>query len=44
LTVWRKPPPRAVWLAATDLLLVIEIVSPGMLLWSVKAEGGEVGE
>jgi Uma2 family endonuclease len=29
LSVWRKPPPRGVWLAATDLLLVIEIVSPG---------------
>ncbi|MEU8818311.1 Uma2 family endonuclease [Actinoplanes sp. NPDC048796] len=29
LSVWDKPPPRAVWLAVTDLLLVIEIVSPG---------------
>jgi Uma2 family endonuclease len=29
LTVWSKPPPDGVWLALTDLLLVIEIVSPG---------------
>jgi Uma2 family endonuclease len=29
LTVWRKPPPRAVWSAVTDVVLVIEIVSPG---------------
>ncbi|MGC4791208.1 Uma2 family endonuclease [Micromonospora sp. DT178] len=29
LTVWRKPPPRAVWSAAADVALVIEIVSPG---------------
>jgi Uma2 family endonuclease len=29
LTVWRKPPQRAVWLPVTDLLLAIEIVSPG---------------
>lgn len=29
LSVWRKPPPRGVWLAVADLLLVIEIVSPG---------------
>ncbi|WP_305788806.1 Uma2 family endonuclease [Symbioplanes lichenis] len=29
LTVWSKPQERAVWLAVTDLLLVIEIVSRG---------------
>src|SRR5262245_16252403 len=29
LTVWRKPPPDGVWLAVADLLLVVEIVSPG---------------
>jgi Uma2 family endonuclease len=29
LTVWRKAPPRGVWLAVADLLLVVEIVSPG---------------
>src|SRR5690349_5311783 len=28
LTVWSKPQPPSVWLAITDLLLVIEIVSP----------------
>jgi Uma2 family endonuclease len=29
LTVWSRPQPDAVWLAASDLLLVIEIVSRG---------------
>src|SRR5689334_11400438 len=29
LTVWSKPQPRSVWMALTDLLLVIEIVSRG---------------
>jgi Uma2 family endonuclease len=29
LTLWSKPQPRGVWLPLTDLLLVIEIVSPG---------------
>jgi Uma2 family endonuclease len=29
LTVWSKAPARGVWLAITDLLLVVEIVSPG---------------
>jgi Uma2 family endonuclease len=29
LGVWRKQPPRRVWLSASDLLLVVEIVSPG---------------
>src|SRR5262249_41037374 len=29
LTLWSKPQPRSVWLAVTDILLVIEIVSPG---------------
>lgn len=29
LTVWSRPQQTAVWLAVTDLLLVIEIVSPG---------------
>jgi len=29
LTLWVKPPPRGVWLSLADLLLVIEIVSPG---------------
>jgi Uma2 family endonuclease len=29
LTLWSKPQPRTVWLPVTDLLLVIEIVSPG---------------
>ena len=27
--MWARPPPDAVWLPVTDLLLVIEIVSPG---------------
>jgi Uma2 family endonuclease len=29
LTLWAKPQPRSVWLPAADILLVIEIVSPG---------------
>src|SRR5882757_1652826 len=29
LTLWSEPQPRSVWLAVADLLLVIEIVSPG---------------
>jgi Uma2 family endonuclease len=29
ITVWKKPPPFGVWLAVVDLVLVIEIVSPG---------------
>lgn len=29
LTVWSRPQPSGVWLAVTDLLLVIEIVSAG---------------
>ena len=29
VSVWRKSPARGVWLAVADLLLVIEIVSPG---------------
>jgi Uma2 family endonuclease len=29
LTLWSKPQPRSVWLALTDLLLIVEIVSPG---------------
>ena len=29
LTVWSTPQPRSVWLPLTDLLLVVEIVSPG---------------
>lgn len=29
LTVWSKPQPRSVWLEIADLLLVIEIMSPG---------------
>jgi Uma2 family endonuclease len=29
LTVWASPQPRSVWLSVTDLLLVVEIVSPG---------------
>jgi Uma2 family endonuclease len=29
VSVWQKPPPRGVWLAVADLLLVIEIMSPG---------------
>jgi Uma2 family endonuclease len=29
LSVWAVPPPRAVWLRVTDLLLAVEIVSPG---------------
>lgn len=29
LTVWASPQPRSVWLALADLLLVVEIVSPG---------------
>jgi Uma2 family endonuclease len=29
LTLWSKPQPRSVWLEVADILLVIEIVSPG---------------
>jgi Uma2 family endonuclease len=29
LTLWAKPQTRAVWLTVADLLLIIEIVSPG---------------
>jgi Uma2 family endonuclease len=29
VSVWSKAPPRGVWLAVAELLLVIEIVSPG---------------
>lgn len=29
LTVWRTPPAPGVWVAVTDLLLAIEIISPG---------------
>jgi Uma2 family endonuclease len=29
LTVWSRPQPRSVWLSIADLLLIIEIVSPG---------------
>lgn len=29
LTLWSRPQSRSVWLAVADLLLVIEIVSPG---------------
>lgn len=29
LTLWSEPQARGVWLAITDLLLVVEIVSPG---------------
>lgn len=29
LTVWARPQPRSVWLPLADLLLVVEIVSPG---------------
>ena len=29
LTVWSAPQPRSVWLALTELLLAVEIVSPG---------------
>jgi len=29
LTLWSRPQPRTVWSALTDLLLVVEIVSPG---------------
>jgi Uma2 family endonuclease len=29
VSVWSKAPPRGVWLSVADLLLVIEIVSPG---------------
>jgi Uma2 family endonuclease len=29
LTIWSRPQQHAVWLAATDLLLVIEIISRG---------------
>jgi Uma2 family endonuclease len=29
LTVWSKPQPHGVWLTLTDLLVVVEIVSPG---------------
>lgn len=29
MTVWSRPQPRSVWLPLTDLLLVVEIVSPG---------------
>jgi Uma2 family endonuclease len=29
LTLWSRPQPRTVWSALTDLILVVEIVSPG---------------
>jgi Uma2 family endonuclease len=29
LTVWRKPPPRGVWSAVDDVVLAVEIASPG---------------
>lgn len=29
LTLWSKPQARSVWLAVADILLVVEIVSPG---------------
>jgi Uma2 family endonuclease len=29
ISLWRKPPPRGVWLSVADLLLVVEILSPG---------------
>jgi Uma2 family endonuclease len=29
LTIWAKPQPRTVWLPLADLVLVIEIISPG---------------
>ncbi|MFI7073288.1 Uma2 family endonuclease [Micromonospora sediminicola] len=29
LSVWRKPPGRGVWSTVTDVVLVVEIVSPG---------------
>ncbi|MET8040346.1 Uma2 family endonuclease [Micromonospora sp. NPDC005215] len=29
LSVWRKPPTRSVWAAVGDVVLVVEIVSPG---------------
>ncbi|MFE0527385.1 Uma2 family endonuclease [Micromonospora parva] len=29
LSVWRKPPSRGVWAAVADVVLVVEIVSPG---------------
>jgi Uncharacterized protein conserved in cyanobacteria len=29
LTVWRSRPPHGVWLPVADLLLVVEIISPG---------------
>ncbi|MEV4823081.1 Uma2 family endonuclease [Micromonospora sp. NPDC049274] len=29
LSVWRKPPSRSVWAAVTEIVLVVEIVSPG---------------
>jgi Uma2 family endonuclease len=29
LTLWAKPQPRSVWLPVADILLVIEIISPG---------------
>ncbi|MDT5030998.1 MAG: hypothetical protein QOC94_1169 [Actinoplanes sp.] len=29
LTLWARPQPRTVWLSVADLLLVVEIVSPG---------------
>src|SRR4051812_14471800 len=29
LSLWSKPQPRSVWLTVADLLLVVEIVSPG---------------
>lgn len=32
LTVWAGPQPRSVWLSVTDLLLVVEIVSPSSAL------------
>jgi Uma2 family endonuclease len=41
LTLWSKPQPRGVWLALTDLLLVIEIVSPGSEATDVMVKRSE---
>ena len=41
LTVWKKAPPRGVWLAAADLLLVVEIMSPGSEAMDEVTKRGE---
>jgi Uma2 family endonuclease len=41
LTVWKKAPPRGVWLTVADLLLVVEIISPGSEAMDEVTKRGE---